>query len=373
MESRFSKVIRRWTKSVDHVLLFIILSILSIGIWVSIASTPAVAMKLGFSPFHFVKQHLLFAPFALMIMLFISFLQTRHIRRLALIGYIVCIILIIGTLFFGAEIKGARRWLSIFGFSLQPTEFLKPVMTVLTAWLISEQYRDKKFPGIILSIASIFIAIPLMLLQPDVGMSIIIIGGWFAQLFISGLSIFMIGAFCIAAVASMFGLYFVLPHFADRIDKFMMGAEGDADLYQIQKSIAAFKSGGLFGKGPGEGVVKTLLPDSHSDFVFAVIGEEFGFIICIIIVALFIFFIARSIFKIMKTSSMFGFSAVFGILFQITLQVLINICTVLNLIPTKGMTLPFISYGGSSMLATAISFGIVLAITRKNALNREVL
>lgn len=373
MEAGISKIFKKWIMSIDRVLLFMILSILSIGIWVSIASTPAVAMKLGLPPFHFVKQHIIIVPIAIFIMVFISFLQSRHIRKLAILGYFACVLLIIGTLFFGSEIKGAQRWLNIFGFSLQPSEFLKPVMTIMTAWLIAEQYRDRKFPGIILSMISISIVVPLMLLQPDVGMTIIIVGTWFAQLFISGLSIFMIVTFITVAISSMFGLYFILPHFADRIDKFMTKSEDGADLYQIQKSIEAFKSGGFFGKGPGEGVIKTLVPDSHSDFVFSVIGEEFGFIICIVIISLFVGFIARAISKIMQSSSIFSFSTIFGILFQITLQVLINICTALNLIPTKGMTLPFISYGGSSMLATAISFGIVLAITKKNALNREVL
>ena len=370
MQSEFAKLFRRWFASVDHTLLFTIFAILAIGIWVSIASTPAVAMKLGFTPFHFVKQHVIIAPIAGIIVVFVSFLQARHIRLLSVLGYVLCIAFVVGTIFFGTEIKGARRWLNIFGFSFQPSEFLKPVITIITAWLLSEQYRDRRFPGIVLSIVSITLVVPLLLLQPDVGMTVVIVGTWFAQLFISGLSIFMIFAFAALAICAMLGLYFTLPHFADRIDRFLAPGE-DADLFQVHKSLEAFKSGGFFGKGPGEGIVKNVVPDAHSDFVFSVIGEEFGFIACLLVITLFIIFIAKAISKIMQSSSIFSFSAVFGVLFQIALQVLINVCTALNLIPTKGMTLPFISYGGCSMLATAISFGIALSLTKKTSLNRE--
>ncbi len=371
--SGFTQLFRRWATSVDRISLFIILSIISIGVWVSIASTPAVALKLGLSPFAFVKQHMIVVPIAIFIIVFVSFLQTKHIRKLALFGYFACIALIVCTLLFGAEIKGARRWLNIFGFSLQPSEFLKPTITILTAWLIAEQYRDKKFPGIILSIVSMCIAMPLLLLQPDVGMTVTIVLAWIGQLFISGISIFVLGFFAVSAVASLVGLYFVLPHFADRIDKFLMKSGEDTDLYQVQKSLEAFRSGGWFGKGPGEGVIKTMVPDSHSDFVFSVIGEEFGFLLCIVIISLFAVFIVRSLIKVTSSSSIFSFSAVFGIVLQMLIQILINIATSLNLIPTKGMTLPFISYGGSSLLASAIGVGIILAITRRNALSREVL
>jgi cell division protein FtsW len=362
-------LLKRWLLSVDRVLLFVILSIISIGIWISIASTPSVALKLGFPPFHFVKRHVVAVPIAIFLIVFISCFQAKHIRKFSIIGYVLCLLLIVATLFFGIETKGAKRWLTISNLSIQPSEFLKPALTVITAWLISEQYMDRKFPGILISIVSILIPIPLLLLQPDVGMTIIIISTWFGQLFISGLSIFMIGTFLVSSLAAMAGLYFTFPHFTDRIDKFITKSDADIDIYQIKKSIEAFRNGGLFGKGPGEGIVKTLVPDSHSDFVFAVIGEEFGFIMCFAIVSLFVIFIIRALVKAMQSSSIFIFTAVFGILFQICLQVLINICTSLDLIPTKGMTLPFISYGGSSMLSTAISVGVLLALTKRNVLD----
>jgi cell division protein FtsW len=345
-----------------------VIIIISIGAWVSIASTPAVALKLGLSPFHFFKQHMIIMPIGVSIITVISFFQMRYIRKLAIIGYIICVLLLIYILLFGIEIKGAKRWISLFGVSLQPSEFLKPTLAITTAWLISEQYRDRKFPGIVLSIFSILLVIPLLLLQPDIGMAFVITSTWIAQLFVSGMSVFMMLLFVSTVIPALFVFYITLPHFAERIDEFLSGS---GDVYQVQKSIEAFKSGGFLGKGPGEGVVKTLVPDAHSDFVFSVIGEEFGFIICTVIMISFMILVIRSLIKVMNSSSIFSFSAVFGITFQITIQVLINIATSLNLIPTKGMTLPFISYGGSSFLATSISVGILLAITKSSSIRQE--
>jgi cell division protein FtsW len=369
----FRGIAKYWVVSIDRVVLFAIISIISIGVWISIASTPSVAIKIGLAPFHFVKQHLIMTPIALLLILVVSCLQTRNLRLLAIIGYFCCVFLVVLTLFIGTEIKGAKRWLSLAAFSLQPSEFLKPSIGVLTAWLIAEQYRDREFPGIALSCASMLMVIPLLLAQPDVGMSFVLSMTWIGQLFISGLSLFTIGAFIIAAIGASVGLYFSLPHFAERIDKFFVKGDIGTDLYQVQKSLEAFKSGGLFGKGPGEGIVKTLVPDAHSDFVFSVIGEEFGFVLCIAIIILFVIILVRPLTKIINSSSIFVFSAVFGVVFQMAMQILINLATALNLIPTKGMTLPFISYGGSSFLSSAISVGILLALTKKNSLNREVL
>lgn len=372
MSIRFSKILRKWFLSIDRVLLVSTLSLIAIGAWISVALTPTIAMKLGFAPFHFAKLHLLVIPLAIFIMLFTSTLQAKHIRKLAFLGYFVCLALVIYTLFCGAEIKGARRWLTVFGFSIQPSEFFKPITAVITAWLISEQYRDRNFPGIMLSVAEIAIVTPFLLLQPDVGMTVIITGTLFAQLFVSGLSISMIIAVIASIASAMFGLYLTCPHFADRIDKFLMKSE-DTDIYQIQKSIDAFKHGGFFGRSSTGNEMKAIVPDSHSDFVFSIIGEEYGFVMCFVIIILFATIISRVIAKIIKSANIFTFTTVFGILFQITSQVIINICTTLNLIPTKGMTLPFISYGGSSMLTSAISLGIILALTKKNALHPDII
>lgn len=366
MSADFRVLIKRWIASIDSVSFFAVLAIIAIGIWVSMASTPAVATRIGAPTFYFVKQHLIVVPIGVMTIIMISFLRITHICKLSVLIYIVCILSLIAVLLFGTEIKGAKRWISVFGISLQPSEFLKPALIIITAWLISEQYKTRKFPGISLSIGVISIIIPLLLLQPDVGMTLIIVITWIAQLFISGISVFVILLFIMGSIGAGFALYFTFPHFHDRVDKFLDQKNGiDADFYQVQKSIEALKSGGFFGKGPGEGVVKTLVPDVHSDFVFSVIGEEYGFILCTIIIILFLTVIIRSLMRAMESSNLFSFLAIFGIVIQISVQILINISTALNIIPTKGMTLIFISYGGSSFLASSVSIGILLALTKR--------
>ncbi|MDR1289439.1 MAG: putative lipid II flippase FtsW [Holosporales bacterium] len=366
--SSLSYLIKKWFMSIDSISLFVVAGIISIGTWVSIASTPSVAMKLGLPPFHFVKQHMVVLLISIVIMIFVSFLQINHIKKLSVAGYFGCLILVILALVIGSEIKGARRWLNLFGFSMQPSEFFKPILAVTNAWLITEQYRDRKFPGIMLSGISVSLIIPFLLLQPDIGMTVIIFSSWIGQLFISGLSTIMLICFLLSAIGALFGLYFTVPHFADRIDRFITNGGEDADLYQVQKSLEAFRSGGMFGKGPGEGVIKTMVPDSHSDFVFSVIAEEYGFIVCVVIIALFVILIIRSMMRATTSSSIFSVCATFGIVFQMGLQMLINTATSLNLIPTKGMTMPFISYGGSSFLSSAISVGILLAITKRQSI-----
>lgn len=364
--------IRRWLMSIDQVQLFVVLLLIGIGVWVSIASTPAVAIKLGLKPFYFVQQHIAMIPIVLLLIIGLSTLKPRYIRTLSCLGYFGCVLLVTCTLLVGSEIKGARRWLNIFGFSLQPSEFLKPIMSIITAWLVSKQYKNRKFNGLALSFLSILLILLLLLKQPDVGMAVILVSTWVAQLFISGLSVFMIVSALVVGVASLTGMYFVLPHFADRINKFIFQNAEDNDLYQVEKSLEAFRSGGLFGKGPGEGTVKMSVPDSHSDFVFSVIGEEFGFFVCLSIITLFAILIIRPITKSIKASNLFCFSAVFGLSIQIMLQTIINIGSSLHLIPTKGMTLQFISYGCSSMLSSAICVGFLLALTKYNSLNERL-
>ncbi len=361
-------VFRKWLMSIDQPLLIVVLLLISIGILVSITSTPAVAIKLGLSPFYFTKQHIITLPIALIIIFFLSRLQTNHIILLSIIGGCGCVFLILCTLIFGSEIKGAKRWIDIFGFSLQPSEFLKPTLSIITAWFISKQYKNKKFNGITYSILSMVIVVPLLLKQPDIGMTVIIVSTWVAQLFVSGLSILLLASAFVIGIASLVGVYFALPHFADRINKFIFPTAEDNDLYQIERSLQAFKNGELFGTGPGEGTVKMTIPDCHSDFVFSVIGEEFGLFMCIGVMLLFAILVIRPILKIISTSSMFCLSAIFGLSVQIFIQTSINICSALHLIPTKGMTLQFISYGCSSFLSSAICVGFLLALTKYSSL-----
>lgn len=366
------KAFRRWLMSIDQALLLAILLLIGIGVWISIASTPAVAIKLGLKPFYFVQQHIAMIPIVLVTIIILSTLQPNHIRLLSCLGYCGCVLLVCYTLFLGTEIKGARRWINIFGFSLQPSEFFKPIMSIITAWLISKQYKNNEFKGLIFSFLSVMLVILLLLKQPDVGMSVILVSTWGAQLFISGLSVLMIICVLIVGVVSIIGMYFTLPHVSDRINSFIFQNSEENDLYQVERSLEAFRQGGLFGKGPGEGTVKMSVPDSHSDFVFSVVGEEFGFFVCLLVLTIFAILIIRPIVKSMKSTNLFCFSAIFGLSIQIMLQTIINIGSTLHLIPTKGMTLQFISYGGSSNLSSAVCMGFLLALTKYNSLHEKV-
>jgi cell division protein FtsW len=343
---------------------------MAIGTWMSVASTPSVAVRIGLPAFYFFSHHIVMIPIGVIIIATVSLLRVTHICRLSLFIYLGCIVLLICVLFFGTEIKGAKRWINLFFISLQPSEILKPALTILNAWFISEQYRDNEFPGILLSTLSVGLTCILLLLQPDIGMTVIIVLTWMAQLFVSGMSIFIIVFSIALCLIGSIGLYYVFPHFHGRVDKFLDKRTNlHTDFYQVQKSLEAFKNGGLFGKGPGEGVVKAHVPDIHSDFVFSVVGEEFGFILCLTIIVLFFVIIVRSLLRVMQSSSLFSYSAGFGIIVQFTAQILINISVSLNLIPTKGIPLPFISYGRSSFLASSLSIGILLLLTKKSSIS----
>jgi cell division protein FtsW len=272
-------------------------------------------------------------------------------------------VLLLLTPILGTEIKGARRWLSLGGFSLQPSELVKPAFIVVTAWLLSVRRRDPKFPGFMLSTALAGLIAALLLAQPDLGQTVVICAIWFGQIFLAGLPLWTVPALGGMAVGGGFAAYFTLPHVQLRIDRFLDPATGDT--FQIDRSIQAFVEGGWFGRGPGEGVVKQHLPDAHADFVFAVAGEELGIVACTIIVILFATVVMRGVASALKENSLFALLATAGLAAEFGLQALINMASSLALIPTKGMTLPFISYGGSSLLAISLSAGFILALTRR--------
>jgi cell division protein FtsW len=261
------------------------------------------------------------------------------------------------------------------GVSIQASEFVKPAFTILVAWMLAEKYRDPQFPGLSLSLFLLGSVVCLLVLQPDLGMTLIILSTWIGQLFIAGIPILWMIVLAIAGIVGLGGAYIFLPHVTKRIDQFLDPSSGDPrhDLYQVQKSLEAFKNGGLFGKGPGEGIVKKYVPDAHADFVFAVAGEEFGLILCLILVGLFGFIVIRSLSRAMEDSSVFIVMATAGIAIQFGLQAFVNMASALHLIPTKGMTMPFISYGGSSLLALGISMGVLLALTRRRHGSMEIL
>jgi cell division protein FtsW len=362
--------VARWWWTVDRWSLGALVALIAFGTIVSMAASPAVAERLGYAPLHFTERQLITVPFALAIMFGVSLLQVRTVRRVALVVFIVSLALLALTFLFGAEIKGARRWINLPGFSLQPSEFVKPSFAVVAAWLFAEQKERPGFPGNAISIVLVLALVAMLVKQPDLGMAVVVASVWFAQFFLAGLQLYWVALGGMAGVAGFAGAYMVLPHVASRINRFLDPAAGDS--YQVNRSIEAFANGGLWGRGPGEGRVKDVLPDAHADFVFAVAGEEFGLIVCILIVGVFALIVLRGFSRLLQESNLFVLLAATGLLTQFGLQAIINMASSLHLIPTKGMTLPFLSYGGSSMLALAFGMGMMLALTRRRLGGSEI-
>jgi cell division protein FtsW len=352
-----------WWWTVDRITLTAILIIIGFSAIMAATASPAIADRIGLESFYFVRRQLVYLLFALSTIFAISCLSLDGIKKLALGGFAACLVLLVVVLFIGVEIKGARRWLNISGFSMQPSEFIKPFFIVLTGWILSRRYVYSNFPSFRLSFILYGLVISLLILQPDFGMVVTVSTVWAGQLFLAGISMVLIMAVCVLAVAILIGAYMFLPHVAKRINSFLdpSGSEN----YQIKKSMEALANGGLYGKGPGEGTVKQLLPDSHTDFIFAVVGEELGAITCLVVIGLFAFIVIRGFIKMSREREMFVAFAVSGLLMQFGMQAIINMGVALHLLPTKGMTLPFISYGGSSTIAISIAVGMILAMTRK--------
>jgi cell division protein FtsW len=293
----------------------------------------------------------------------VSLSTPRQVIRLAVIGLGVALALTALTFLVGPEIKGARRWIALPGFQLQPSEFIKPFFAVVAAWLFAAQKMYRRVPGYLISVA-LYAGIAAMLIkQPDLGMAAVVTMVWFGQFFMAGLPLWLVGMMGCLGFVGLFGAYLFLPHVTSRINRFLDPAAGDS--YQVDRAMEAFMNGGLMGRGPGEGIVKRTIPDAHADFIFAVAAEEFGLIACLIIVGLFAFVVMRGFSRVLQETNLFVLLAATGLLVQFGLQAIVNMASTLHLMPTKGMTLPFISYGGSSLLALAIGMGMVLALTRK--------
>ncbi len=337
--------------------------LIGFGVVMSLAASPPVAERIGYDGLHFVRRHLAMLPLALGLMFAVSLQPPRTIRRIAVIGFGISLVLLALTFVIGVEIKGARRWINFPGLSLQPSEFVKPTFAVVAAWLFAEQKLRPRFPGNLICIVLFFFVVAMLIKQPDVGMAGVVAAVWFAQFFMGGMRLYWVAAGALAGLGGLVGAYMYLPHVRVRVDHFLDPSTGDS--YQVNRSIEAFANGGLWGRGPGEGTVKDVLPDAHADFVFAVAGEEFGVVVCLAIVALFAFIVLRGFSRMSQEGSLFVLLAATGLLVQFGLQAAINMASSLHLIPTKGMTLPFLSYGGSSMLALGLGMGMMLALTRR--------
>jgi len=355
-------VVGRWWWTVDRWTLIALISLMAIGIILMLAASPAAGERIGVSSFYLAGRQFVFMPIAAAIILAISMASPRTVRRIATFGVLIGILLLIVTLTMGAETKGATRWIRIFGFSLQPSEFIKPCFAVAAAWMFAAQ-KEHGIPGSWIASGVGLIIVALLLMQPDVGQAFLVIAIWGTQFFLSGLPLIWVGIIAAAGILTLAGAYLMLPHVTQRIDSFFDPKVGDH--YQINRSIEAFGNGGLFGRGPGEGTVKAHLPDAHSDFIFAVAGEELGLVACLIIVAIFAFIVLRGFVRLFSENDFFVLLAVSGLLMQFGLQAFINMASALHLMPTKGMTLPFISYGGSSLIALGLGMGMLLALTRR--------
>ena len=363
-------VLGRWWLTVDRWTLLAVATLIGFGYIMMLAASPAVAERIHQSRDVFILKQVVFLAVAGLTVVGVSLLSPRGVWRLALFGCLAALALTAATLVMGVEIKGARRWISIPGMTVQPSEFLKPCFAIVAAWLLSEGQRVRHFPGMLLA-GGVFALIAVLLKsQPDMGMLAVVAAVFFTQLFIGGLNLAMVGLGLGGLAGAAVSAYAFFPHVRSRVTRFLDPSSGDS--YQVNTALEAFGNGGLLGRGPGEGRIKDVLPDAHADFVFAVVGEEFGMVICLLLLALFGFIVLRGLLRLLAEQDLFIVLASCGLATSFGLQAFVNMASSLHLIPTKGMTLPFVSYGGSSVLAVALGIGMLLALTRRRARTETV-
>jgi cell division protein FtsW len=352
-----------WWWTVDRLLLAAFMTLMLGGVILSLAASPPVAVRIGLDPFHFFNRHVLFLVPSVIVMLAVSFLSPRQVRRTALLVFAVSIVLVVATLLFGPEVKGAKRWITILGINIQASESLKPAFVVLVAWLFAESAKRPEMPATSMALGLLLMTVTLLVLEPDFGQTMLVLMVWGTLFFIAGMRMIWVFGLMGAGAVGLFGAYMLVPHVAGRIKRFMDPASGDT--FQVDMAMESFTHGGWFGQGPGEGTVKRILPDSHTDFVFAVAAEEFGIILCLALLALFAFIVIRALSRAHASEDLFARFAAAGLAIMFGIQASINMAVNLHLMPAKGMTLPFISYGGSSMISLAYGVGMLLALTRQ--------
>ena len=360
-KSRFAE----WSFTIDRALLTAFMSLVGIGLVLSLAASPAVALKKGFSTYYFVERHVVFAGLGVAVMAAVSLLSPNAIRRLAVVLLGLALAGMAAVLVISAELNGAQRWLSIAGYSLQPSEFAKPAFVVVMAWLFAESQRRQDMPAAPIAIGLWALFAGLLVAQPDVGQTVLISTAAGVLYLLAGLP--LIGAVILAVVGGA-GLYLAYENFGHvhaRLDRFFNPLPFEN--FQVDRAMQSFAEGGLFGRGPGEGTIKSILPDAHTDFIFAVIAEEYGVIACIALLGLFAFIVLKALMRAAEEPNAADRLAIQGLAVAFGLQALINMAVNIGLLPPKGMTLPFISAGGSSMLALAITAGMLLALTRRRA------
>ncbi|MBJ6986618.1 putative peptidoglycan glycosyltransferase FtsW [Devosia sp. MC521] len=364
MFSRAEKTwLAEWWWSIDRELLGALIMLLACGMVLSFGASPAVAERIGLDEWHFVIRHAMFCVLAVPVMLATSLLSHRQARLSALFVLVVMTVLLWATLYFGTEVKGARRWVSLAGQSIQPSEFVKPAFAVISAWLFSESLIHRNVPGRWMAAGLMVLIVAALLLQPDVGQTALVVATWAVLLFFSGISWWVIIGLGLLAVSALAGAYMFFPHVSRRIDTFI-NPDAGGNTYQIDRAIHSLLEGGWFGRGPGESLAKKLIPDAHADYVFSAAAGEFGILFCMGLVGLIAFIVIRAMISAQRQTSLFARLAASTIAVQFAMQSGINLAVNLNLIPPKGMTLPFVSYGGTSMFAVAFGMGLMLALTR---------
>lgn len=361
-------LIGRWFWTIDRMTLALVLLLIAIGVIAVAAASPAAAHRysggsIRIDDLHYFKRQLFWVAAGVPVMLLTSMLSIAWARRLALMGTLVFIGLLAVVPFVGAEVNGAVRWIAVGGFQLQPSEFLKPLFIITTAWLLSARYDDARLPALHVSFGLLLLVCALLMLQPDLGQTALIAAVWLAQAMLAGMSLMVFAVALFAALGGIVLAYLFVPHVTSRIDRFLTGG---GDTYQIDRALDGFKAGGLFGAGPGEGQNKFALPEPHTDYIFSVIGEEFGAVACIGIAMLFFVIVVRVLMQLLDEENPFVFLAAGGLITQFGAQAAINMAVNVNLLPSKGMTLPFVSHGGSSFLALSMGMGLLFALTRRN-------
>ena len=347
------KIIENWWLSIDKLNFILIISLGITGVILSFSVN---------ENFYYINRHSIFFISSIVLLVFFSQLGDKNIRRVSLVSFFILIFMLLLVFLLDFEIKGAKRWLKFFSFTVQPSEIIKPFFIILTAWCITQSINSKKY-YIILLFVFFAILLSFIILQPDLGMTILIATTFFCQLFVAGLPLILVFVALGFLITMTISSYYLFDHVEKRISSFF---DNGADTYQIDLSIQAFQSGGILGKGPGQGILKESIPDASSDFIFAVAGEELGFVFCLIIILIILSIIIRTLIYVLKIQEPYKIIAISGLICSFGLQSLINIFSSIGLIPTKGMTLPFVSYGGSSMISISVLFGFLLSLTSKN-------
>jgi cell division protein FtsW len=353
-----------WWWTVDRWMLGVVALLICIGVMMSFAASPAAAARMNIGdPFHFAVRQCVFAGVSAVVLISVSMLDVKGVRRASFVIWLAAIAVMIALPFIGHNAKGATRWLEFGGFTFQPSEYMKPALIILVAWMFAEGQKGQGVPGVSIAFALYALSIGLLLIQPDVGQTVLITIAFGAAFWMAGVPMSWVMLLGATAVAGLSSTYFLFPHVQSRVDRFL--SPDKADTHQVDRASEAIAAGGFFGRGPGEGVMKRHVPDLHTDFIYSVGAEEYGLIFSLLLVSLFAFVVVRGLYRAMKLSDPFEQVAAAGLFVLVGQQAIINVAVNLNLIPTKGMTLPFISYGGSSMIAMGLTMGLALALTRR--------